>query len=222
MKLSSEWKELLIDYLRTPAARELAARVDAEYKAHTCCPAAENIFAAYNICPPQNVRVVILGQDPYFNANQAIGMSFAINPASKCLFPPSLTNIIKEVTNEYGACAVTNGDLTPWARQGVLLLNTCLTVRMGTPLSHADIGWDGFTRAAIEAVAKMGGVVFLLWGAHAKKYGGVGEIISPTKNLILTCAHPSPLSASNGFFGCGHFKKANEFLKSIDKPEIKW
>jgi len=210
--------------LKTPHARELFNRVSHEYDTQAICPSSDKLFSAFHACPPTNVKVVILGQDPYFNRDQATGMSFSINPMCGCMFPPSLRNIITEVKMEHdGKCACDNGDLTPWAHQGVLLLNTCLTVRMGMALSHANIGWDGFTRAVISTLNKMDGVVFMLWGAHAKKYG---ELLNNPKNLVLTSAHPSPLSAhgakNDTFAGNGHFKKANEFLTSIDKVPVTW
>ena len=244
MTLPREWKQLLTEYLNTPQARELYARVDAEYKKGGICPPKEKLFSAFHHCPPDKVSVVILGQDPYINHGQAMGMSFSINPKSNCTFPPSLSNIIKEVRAECGVCNVEDGDLTKWAEQGVLLLNTCLTVKQGQSLSHAGIGWEGFTRAVLAAlnkgvVASSGTcaenlactfseqvpeksdarIVFVLWGGHAKKYR---DLITNPKHLVLTCAHPSPLSAHNGFFGCGHFLEINKFLTSIDKSPIKW
>ena len=219
MTLNPEWKEFLIDYLKTPQARELQQRVLNEYNSRKICPPKDKVFSAFNNCPPDKVSVVILGQDPYFNVGQAMGMCFSIDPESKCTFPPSLSNIIKEIKDEYGECRVENGDLSPWAKQGVLLLNTSLTVRMGMPLSHADIGWEGFTRAVITALNRQGNIVFVLWGSHAAKYR---DLITDKSNLILSCAHPSPLSASRGFFGCGHFKKINEFLLGLEKTPIIW
>ncbi|MDR0462383.1 MAG: uracil-DNA glycosylase [Christensenellaceae bacterium] len=219
MKLTPEWKEFLSEYLKTPQARELQTRVLNEYGKHKVCPPSEKVFSAFDACLPDKVNVVILGQDPYFNAGQAMGMAFSIDPTCKCDFPPSLRNIITEVKSEYGTCNVEDGDLTPWAKQGVLLLNTSLTVRMGAPLSHAEMGWDGLTRSVISALNKRGNIAFVLWGSHAAKYA---ELITDKSNLVLKCAHPSPLSASRGFFGCGHFKKIDEYLKSLDKSEIVW
>jgi uracil-DNA glycosylase len=219
MKLTDEWKTFLIDYLKTQGARDLQTRVLNEYAKCKVCPPKDKVFSALNTVSPQDVRVVILGQDPYFNEGQATGMSFSINPDCGCKFPPSLSNIIKEITDEYGTCAVANGDLTPWAKQGVLLLNTSLTVRQGSPLSHADIGWNEFTRAVIARLNERGVIVFVLWGSHANKYR---EIITNKSNLILHSAHPSPLSAHNGFFGNGHFKAVNHFLKSNNCTEIVW
>jgi uracil-DNA glycosylase len=226
MKLPNEWKEFLIEYLKTPAARELYARVDREYASGRICPPKELLFSAFNYFLPRETRVVILGQDPYHGGGQATGMSFSINPEALrggVKFPPSLTNIITEIKTETGKCAVENGDLIPWARQGVLLLNTCLTVKAGMPLSHAEIGWSGFTNAVIQNLDKIGGenggIVFILWGSNAQKFR---PFITNPANLVLTSAHPSPLSAHNGFFGCGHFIKTNMFLKKIGAREIDW
>jgi uracil-DNA glycosylase len=225
MKLDPEWKELLRDYLAAPQARDLAAGIAREYAEHKVCPPYDKVFNAFNTCLPKQVKVVILGQDPYFNAGQATGMAFSIDPNARGIqFPPTLGNIIREVRGEFGACAVEDGDLSKWARQGVLLLNTCLTVRQGSPLSHADIGWEHFTRAVIACLDKCAPpfvppIVFVLWGTHAKKYR---ELLTNPQNLVLTSAHPSPLSAHNGFFGCGHFKKINEFLLGIGKTAIEW
>ena len=223
MKLPNEWKELIKDYLLTDGARELYAKVGAEYARGGVCPPESKLFSAFNAVNPNGVKVVILGQDPYHGAGQAMGMSFSVDPTADCDFPPSLRNIIKEVRAEFGSCAVENGDLTPWANQGVLLLNTCLTVKTGKPLSHNEIGWDGFTRAVIAKLGARDGIVFMLWGGHARKFR---ELIKETGagggNLVLTCAHPSPLSASGGFFGCGHFKRANEFLVAHGQKPIAW
>jgi len=220
MHLNDDWKALLRECLDSAATRALFERVDAEYKTRKVCPPRDKVFAAFNECPACGVRVVILGQDPYFNPGQAVGMSFSINPTAKgVMFPPSLRNIIQEVRACFGTCAVEDGDLTPWAHQGVLLLNTCLTVRQGSPLSHAELGWDTFTRAVISCLNEKSGIVFVLWGAHAGKYR---ELLTNPKNLVLSSAHPSPLSASRGFFGCRHFCKINDFLQKHDKPSINW
>ncbi|MCL2846714.1 MAG: uracil-DNA glycosylase [Firmicutes bacterium] len=214
--LSTEWKEELRDVLDTPFMRDLAKRVYAEYDRHTVFPKKENLFAALNLCPPDRVSVVILGQDPYHTPGAANGLAFSRGPEFKSM-PPSLGNIIKEVENCFGKCNVRDGDLTPWAKQGVLLLNTCLTVRAHTALSHKDMGWEVFTRAVVERISKRGGVVFVLWGSHARKFK---DVITRNGNLILETVHPSPLSAHNGFFGCGHFTKINEFLEANDKAPI--
>ena len=226
MNLAKDWQEKLKECLNAPQFSKLLEKVEAQYKKHSICPPKDKIFNAFNLCPVKDVRVVILGQDPYFNPGQAMGLAFSVN--AECMmqkakpriqFPPSLTNIIKEIRECFGECSVEDGDLTPWARQGVLLLNTCLTVRQGAPLSHAELGWDFFINAVIEFLNTKDGIVFVLWGNNAKKYK---PMLTNAENLVLTAAHPSPLSAHNGFFGCRHFCKINDFLKSRDKKPIVW
>ena len=218
--LNNDWSELLRDCLGSAEFAELFSRVEQEYAKYKICPPREKIFNAFNECPASDVRVVIIGQDPYFNPGQAVGMSFSIDPTAKGVkFPPSLRNIIKEVRSCMGGCAVEDGDLTPWARQGVLLLNTCLTVRQGAALSHAELGWEIFTRAAISCLNKMNDIIFVLWGAHAQKFR---ELLNNPRNIILMSAHPSPLSASRGFIGCRHFAKINDFLIARNKTPINW
>jgi len=216
--LHEEWKKELHHILDTPEIRQLYARVLKEYETHTVYPSKENLFSAFNLCLPEDVRVVILGQDPYHTPHAANGMAFSksVNCAK---MPPSLGNIIKEVTDCFGGCSVIDGDLTPWARQGVLLLNTCLTVRAHQALSHKDIGWEDFTRAVIGHLGKKGDIAFVLWGSHAKKYK---EVIDAQSNFILESTHPSPFSAHYGFLGCRHFSKINEWLGSKGKKPIKW
>jgi uracil-DNA glycosylase len=223
MKLNDEWKEAIAPYRDEAAFRVLFGRLLEEYKNHSICPPDGAIFRAFDLCKLDNVKVVILGQDPYFNKGQATGLAFSINPEvigqNGITFPPTLNNIIKEVETEFGDCAVTDGNLDSWAEQGVLLLNTCLTVRQGTPLSHKTIGWDSFINCVIKRLNDMDNIVFLLWGANAKGYR---PLLTNPNNLVLSCAHPSPLSASYGFFGCNHFKKANNFLDDNGKTPIKW
>jgi len=210
MRLNKDWHTALSECLDSAEYKTLCNKIDAEYASAKICPPREKIFSAFDLCPYEAVKVVILGQDPYFNPGQAVGLAFSIE--HNCpQFPPTLRNIIKEVRAELGECAVEDGDLRPWARQGVLLLNTCLTVRQGQPLSHKDIGWDCFINKTIETLNKKDNIVFVLWGANARKYKT--QLTNP-KNLVLESAHPSPLSAHNGFFGCNHFKKINEFLTS--------
>ena len=181
-------------------------------------PAAENIFAAFNLTPLERVKVVILGQDPYHGAGQAMGLSFSVPEGVKV--PPSLRNMRKEIEADIGACALTSGDLTGWAEQGVLLLNTALTVEDGKAGSHSKIGWSQFTDRAIEGLSEAcEGIVFMLWGGHAQKKA---SLIDAGKHLVLAGPHPSPLSAYRGFFGCKHFSKANQHLKAQGKSEIKW
>ena len=217
----------------SPQCKTLREKLDVEYKTHKVFPPRDKIFAAFELCPLDEVKVVILGQDPYHGEGQAVGLAFSVDlydkrgrsnlserqitPSPFVAFPPSLKNIIKEVRAEMGSCAVEDGDLRPWACQGVLLLNTCLTVRAHQPLSHAAIGWDGFFKPVIQALNQINDIVFVLWGSNARAYK---KFLTNPRNLILESAHPSPLSAHNGFFGCGHFKKINEFLTSKGKNPI--
>lgn len=216
--LCSDWKQALNQVLCTNEFAALKERVEAEYKQYKVAPPQEKIFAAFNACSFRDTRVVILGQDPYFNPGQAVGLAFSV-PHNCAKFPPTLRNIIKEVRSNLGFCAVEDGDLTPWARQGVLLLNTCLTVREGQPLSHNNLGWDLFIDATIKKLNEKDGIVFVLWGSNAKKYS---PLLTNPNNLILTSVHPSPLSADRGFKGCGHFKKINDFLVSKGQKPIKF
>lgn len=259
--LCNEWKEELTETLCSDAFLSLTKKIEFEYANYTICPPRDKIFNALNLCKPNDVRVVILGQDPYFNPGQATGLAFSVNPSicrspftkgvdklrprftrnsaepsvdgqvphSQILdtisqhphaqFPPSLSNIIKEVTNEFGCCVACNGDLEPWARQGVLLLNTCLTVRQGACFSHKEIGWDVFINAVMRKLNERGNIIFVLWGANAKRFE---PLITNKKNYILKSSHPSPLSAHSGFFGCGHFMKINEILARNGDEDIKW
>jgi uracil-DNA glycosylase len=205
------------EIFNSPQCKTLREKLEEEYQTHKICPPRELVFSAFDLCPYENVKVVILGQDPYINENQAIGLAFSVSGCGKYKFPPSLKNIIKEVRTEFGECAVEDGDLRPWARQGVLLLNTCLTVRQGHSLTHATLGWDTFINAVIVELNKKDDIVFVLWGRPAREYK---KFLTNPKNLVLEAAHPSPLSAHNGFFGCGHFKKINEFLKTRNKKPI--
>lgn len=189
-----------------------------EYKSKKIFPPAKDIFRTFDVTHFFNVKAVILGQDPYPNEGQAMGLAFSV-PQSQPT-PPSLYNIKKEILADTGrASIIEGGDLTPWAKQGVLLLNTVLTVVKGNPNSHKGKGWETFTDAVIKGISQeKEGVVFMLWGANA---AAKKALIDKNKHLILTAAHPSPLSAHNGFFGCGHFSKANEFLRVRDE-EIAW
>ena len=217
MKLNNDWCEKLKNCISSPEYKALCEKVNAEYETSKVYPPRDLVFAAFNLCPYESVKAVILGQDPYFNPNQAIGLAFSVSGCGGYKFPPSLKNIIKEVRSEMGSCIVEDGDLRPWARQGVLLLNTSLTVRQGQPLSHAGIGWDCVVNAAITALNLKNDIVFVLWGSNARAYR---KLLTNPQNLILESAHPSPLSAHSGFFGCGHFKKINEFLTSRGKKSI--
>ncbi len=210
------WDEILSGEFNAPYFKALMEKVNAEYATKTVYPPKDEIFAAMKTVDYDKVKVVIIGQDPYHGAGQANGMAFSVNKGVP--LPPSLQNIFKEIKDEYGA-SPDGGTLIGWAKQGVLLLNTVLTVREASPQSHSAYGWQQFTDAVIEACNKRDKpMVFLLWGSNAiakKKF-----ISAP--HLILESAHPSPLSAYRGFFGCGHFRKANEFLVANGQQPIDW
>lgn len=218
MKISKSWYELLKPEFEKPYYHELQQFLDAEYHHHTIYPDADNVFCALNLVPYQNVKVVIIGQDPYHEPRQAHGLSFSVQKGVGV--PPSLQNIYKEIQNDLGYPIPTTGDLTQWAKQGVLLLNSVLTVRRGAANSHKGKGWEQFTSAIIRLLSERNDpVIFMLWGNNAKN---VGAVVDKTKHFVLTAPHPSPLSAYAGFFGCKHFSKCNEFLRSMNKTEIDW
>lgn len=213
-------------FFAAECAKPYFAALDAfvtEAAAHTTVyPAAENIFAAFAACPAAGIRAVILGQDPYHEPGQAMGLSFSVPDA--CKTPPSLRNIFKELENETGTQRAHN-DLTPWAQQGVLLLNTVLTVEQGAANAHAGHGWETFTRAALDYAAAQGTgpLAAVLWGKPAQKYAPIFTGAAARRPvLVLESAHPSPLSAYRGFFGSAPFGKVNEFLKNNDAAEIDW
>jgi uracil-DNA glycosylase len=212
------WDNVLEDEFEKDYFKQLLAKVDEEYSKYTVYPARGKIFSALTHCDIKDVKVVILGQDPYHEEGQAHGMSFSVMPGVD--IPPSLKNIYKEIQNEYGYTPPNHGYLLSWANQGVLLLNATLTVRAHLANSHSNFGWQKFTDRIIQEVSKQDNpVVFILWGRNAINKR---PLIDETKHLVLTSAHPSPLSAYNGFFGNGHFLKANEFLKSKNRGEINW
>lgn len=189
-----------------------------EYKARNIFPNMNNIFNALKLTPYENVKVVILGQDPYHGAGQAHGLSFSVQPGVR--IPPSLLNMYKELQNDLGCYIPNNGYLVPWAKQGVLLLNTVLTVREGEANSHKNEGWENFTDRVISLLnEREKPIVFLLWGSNAKEKI---KLITNSRHYILTTVHPSPLSANRGFMGCKHFSKTNEILKSLGEKEIDW
>lgn len=217
VKISNEWDEILKEEFSSKTYLELREFLKEEYSSKTIFPDMYNIFNALKLTALKDIKVVILGQDPYHEQGQAMGLSFSVPKGIK--IPPSLVNIFKEIKNEYGY-ELNTGDLTGWAKQGVLLLNAVLTVREGFANSHKDKGWEFFTDAIVKKVSKLtSGVVFILWGANARKKA---SLIDKSKHLILESAHPSPLSAYNGFFGCGHFKKANEYLEKQHRQQIDW
>ena len=216
--IENEWLEYLKPEFSKPYYRALYNFVKEEYTAHEIFPPSDKIFSALEHTSVKDVKVVIIGQDPYHEPGQAHGMSFSVMPGVKT--PPSLQNMYKELNSELGCYIPNNGYLVKWADQGVLLLNAVLTVRSGAANSHKGKGWEQFTDAVIRAVnAQDRPVVYLLWGSNAR---AKKALINNPKHLVLQTVHPSPLSAYNGFFGCGHFKKANEFLEKNGLKPIDW
>ena len=220
IKMEAGWKEAMKDEFEKPYFKDLTEKVREEYRINPghIFPPGPKIFNAFDACPYDMVKVIIIGQDPYHGKGQANGLCFSVAPDVP--MPPSLVNIFKEVCDDTGASFPKDGDLTRWAEQGVLLLNSSLTVKEGQAASHASIGWEEFTDAVVEKLNRdKEGLVFILWGSHAIKKG---TKIDRTKHLVLTSPHPSPLSAHRGFFGNHHFSKANEYLKEKGKEEVKW
>ena len=216
--LKNDWKDLLDDEFNKEYYQTLRKFLITEYKTKIIYPDKYDIFNALHFTPYKDIKVVILGQDPYHGPGQAHGLSFSVNPGIK--IPPSLLNIYKELNSDLGCYIPNNGYLKKWADQGVLLLNTSLTVRAGVANSHKNIGWEVFTDKIISLVnEKEDPVVFLLWGNNAIKKK---NLITNKKHLILTSVHPSPLSASRGFFGSKPFSKINNFLISVNKKAIDW
>ncbi len=216
--IDPHWKELLKKEFDSAYFARLTEFVRGEYASGTCYPPIEKVFNAFNICLPSRVKVVIIGQDPYINPNQANGLCFSVNEGTA--LPPSLVNIFKEISSDFGVAPPVNGDLTRWAEAGVLLLNATLTVRAGSSGSHQRHGWETFTQAAIEAInAHCDHVVFMLWGAPAQKNAAQ---INLSKHLVLQAPHPSPLSAYRGFFGCKHFSQANTWLIEKGVKPVAW
>lgn len=215
--MHESWKDFLKNEFAKPYFQELSKFLHEAYETKTIFPAKPQVFRAFTTDLAQ-VKVVILGQDPYHTPGAAHGLAFSV-PSSQPI-PPSLVNIYKEIDNEYGRHANTNGNLKPWQEQGVLLLNNVLTVEAHRAGSHRGHGWETFTQATVEYLnAKAAHLVFLLWGRDARNKK---SLIDQSKHLVLESPHPSPLSASSGFFGNGHFKKANDFLRSQGLSEIVW
>ena len=215
----NSWDDVLSDEFEKPYFKELMKKVDEAYKNDTCYPPQNKIFSAFSYCPYDEVKVVLLGQDPYHGYGQAHGLCFSVLPP--CPPPPSLVNIFKEQVSDVGITIPNHGCLIPWAKQGILMLNTTLTVKEGCPNSHVNFGWTKFTDHVIEEVAKKKDpVVFLLWGRNARMKKKLIEKFG--QHYILECAHPSPLSVYNGFWGCKHFSKTNNFLISQGKSPIDW
>ncbi|WP_018342254.1 uracil-DNA glycosylase [Cytophaga aurantiaca] len=218
IKIESSWKNKLQDEFQKEYFKELITFVREEYKTKVIYPAGKDIFKAFDECPFDQVRVVIIGQDPYHGAGQAHGLCFSVNDGVSQ--PPSLKNIFKEIESDLGKPAPRSGNLERWAKQGVLLLNATLTVQANAAGSHQKKGWETFTDAVIQKVSdEKEHVVFVLWGAYAQKKG---QIIDTKKHCVLQSAHPSPFSAYNGFLGNKHFSKTNAYLKSVGKKEIEW
>lgn len=218
IKIESSWKKALESEFDEPYFHELADFVRKEYTFHTIYPIPKNIFRAFDFCPFDKVKVIILGQDPYHGVKQANGLCFAVN--EDITIPPSLRNIFKEIRDDIGIIPYDSGDLSRWAKQGILLLNATLTVKANTPGSHQGRGWERFTDAVIDRLSnRKDNLVFILWGNYAKNKG---KFIDRKKHLVLESTHPSPFSANDGFFGCKHFSKTNRFLKEKGLGEIDW
>lgn len=218
VKIHPSWNSLLSDQWDQPYFAELVDFVRSEYSSKTIYPPAGKIFAAFDACPVEDVKVVILGQDPYHGPGQANGLCFSVAPGVE--LPPSLVNIFKEIHDDTGRPFPANGDLSRWAAQGVLLLNSTLTVEAHKAASHQRHGWEEFTDAAIRHIAETKeNLVFMLWGSYAIKKG---QFIDRSRHMVLTSAHPSPLSAYRGFFGNHHFSQANSYLAAHGKTPIEW
>lgn len=218
VRINKDWQTLLQAEFDKPYFADLVSFVHSEYATHRIYPPGKLIFNAFDACPPGKLKVVILGQDPYHGEGQAHGLCFSVNDGVP--LPPSLVNIYKEISEEYGKPAPASGNLLRWANQGVLLLNATLTVRANIAGSHQGRGWETFTDAVIKSISdNKENVVFLLWGAYA---GRKAELIDTAKHCVLKSAHPSPLSAYRGFFGNGHFRKTNDYLVSTGQTPIDW
>ena len=218
IKITKEWDEILKEEFCDPSYLKLREFLKTEYFTEQVFPPMHDIFNSMKYTSFEDVKVVLLGQDPYHNDGQAMGLSFSVPKGVDV--PPSLVNIYKELRAELDIPVSDSGDLRGWAEQGVLLLNTVLTVRAHQANSHKGKGWEQFTDGVIKKISSLKtNVVFLLWGANARSKKA---LIDGGKHLILECAHPSPLSAYNGFFGCGHFKKANQYLAANGKQTIDW
>lgn len=218
IKIEKSWKEVLGDVFTSPSFHTLSEKIRQYYTTDTVYPHPRDVFRAFDLCPFDRVRVVVLGQDPYHGAGQANGLSFAVRSGVK--LPPSLQNIFKEIRSDLGIDPLLDGDLSRWARQGVLLLNSTLTVFAGRPASHAGLGWEEFTDAVITKLSlQREHIVFILWGNYAR---AKGAHIDRTKHLVIESPHPSPFSAHNGFFGSKPFSQTNKYLHEHRLSEIDW
>ncbi|WNB16812.1 uracil-DNA glycosylase [Marivirga arenosa] len=218
VKLEESWKKRLLEEFEKPYFHQLVEFVKAEYANNTIYPPAKEIFKAFDSCSFDDIKVVIIGQDPYHGPGQANGLCFSVRPGVP--MPPSLVNIFKERKSDLGKAMPPNGDLTNWAEQGVLLLNATLTVAAKSPGSHQKKGWEEFTDAVIQKLSdEKENIVFILWGAYAQKKGAV---IDREKHFVIESPHPSPFAAHRGFFGSKPFSKANEYLKSQNLSTIDW
>lgn len=216
--LQNDWLEAVGGEFKKPYYTDLYKFVKEEYSNEIVYPPSDDIFNAMHLTPLSEVKVLILGQDPYHNQGQAHGLCFSVQP--DVAIPPSLKNIYKELQSDLGCAIPNNGYLVKWAKQGILMLNTVLTVRAHNPLSHQGKGWEQFTDAIIEAVnAQDRPIVYMLWGKPAQRKA---SMLNNPKHLVLKAAHPSPLSASHGFFGCKHFSQANQFLEENGMQPIDW
>ena len=222
VKIEESWKTALSNEFDQPYFVALTNFVRDQYTkwangGAAIYPKPAEIFNAFNMCPYDNVKVVIIGQDPYHEPGQAHGLCFSVKDG--VVLPPSLQNIYKEIADDLGRPSATHGDLTKWAEQGVLLLNSTLTVQAHLAASHAGKGWEQFTDAVIRALSRRTGIVYMLWGSYAQRKA---DFVNIAENLVLKSVHPSPLSASRGFFGNHHFSRANEYLTSQGKDPIEW
>lgn len=219
MAIANDWLPALQPEFKKDYYRNLYSYVKREYETHVVYPPSDQIFHALDLTPLHEVKVVILGQDPYHNDHQAMGLSFSV-PEDQSDLPPSLVNIYKELHDDLGCRVPQSGDLTKWARQGVLLLNTVLTVRAHQAASHAGHGWEQFTDAILEAVNEESRpIVYMLWGSHAQSKI---PMLNNPMHLVLKAPHPSPLSAYRGFYGCRHFSQCNQFLEAHGVTPIDW
>ncbi len=219
VKIEQSWKDVLRDEFDKPYWKTLTDFVRAEYlRGKKIYPAPRDIFNAFNLCPFDDVKVVIIGQDPYHEPGQRHGLCFSVRDGVAP--PPSLQNILKELENDVGANHIRpSGDLSHWARQGVLLLNSTLTVQRHVAASHAGRGWEQFTDSVIRRLSGRKNIVYILWGSYAQRKA---EFVNQDENLVLKSVHPSPLSAHRGFFGNHHFSRANEYLVKHEKKQIEW